>query len=44
MEVTEFKVLALFTRYLTWIQDNGLKDNVENYIDYFNDIEKNLNK
>ena len=41
---TEFKVLALFTRYLTWIYDNSLEDNIDNYTAYFNKVESNLNK
>jgi hypothetical protein len=39
MGKTEFKVLALFTRYFTWIHDNNLKDNIYNYIFYVDYVE-----
>jgi hypothetical protein len=42
VEKVEFKVLSLFIRYLTWIHDNNLKDNFENYIFYIDKVENVL--
>ncbi|WP_180277924.1 MULTISPECIES: hypothetical protein [unclassified Clostridium] len=44
MEKIEFKVLELFTRYLIWIEDNKLEDNINNYILYVNSMDKNSSK
>jgi hypothetical protein len=41
----DLELLDLFNRYLDWIQDNNLKDTLDNYTIYVTNIEKfNFNK
>jgi len=43
MEKIEVEILDLFNRYLIWVYDNNLKDNIDNYLFYINNI-KNILK
>jgi len=36
----DLELLDLFYRYLDWIQDNNLKDTIDNYAMYVTDIER----
>lgn len=40
MDNIDLMVLDLFKRYLAWINDNNLIDTIDNYIVYFQQIEK----
>ena len=40
MDSFDLMVLDLFKRYLNWINDNNLIDTIDNYIVYFQQIEK----
>lgn len=41
MDRIELDILELFNRYLMWVNDNNLKDNIYNYTFYVNYVEKN---
>jgi hypothetical protein len=40
MDKIDLEILALFNRYFNWIQKNNFKDNIDNYIYYFQHVEK----
>ena len=40
MDNFDLMILDLFKRYLNWISDNNLIDTLDNYIVYFQQIEK----
>ena len=39
MDTKDLEILNLFNRYLDWIKNNNLQDNIDNYRTYFKYIE-----
>lgn len=39
MDINDLEILDLFKRYLDWIKNNKLQDNIDNYRAYFKYIE-----
>jgi hypothetical protein len=39
LDTKDLEILNLFNRYLDWIKNNNLQDNIDNYRTYFKYIE-----